>query len=101
MTRDARYEPSDAPTEAPVWQRHRHGHHPRRPPAGARTVSLQDVLTGRAAAREDSRQITFSERGNIQGAQFHAVAALVYERARKRGLGREVPLDWLLQDIRD
>ncbi|MFD7444436.1 ornithine cyclodeaminase family protein [Streptomyces sp. NPDC059909] len=90
-----------AAPEDPVWQRHRHGHHPRHPPEHVRTVSLEDVLTGRAAARQDVDQVTFSERGNIQGAQFHAVAGLVYERALERGLGREIPRDWLLQDIRD
>jgi alanine dehydrogenase len=45
--------------------------------------------------------VTFSERGNIQGAQFRAIASLVCERARARGLGREIPRDRLLQDIRD
>jgi alanine dehydrogenase len=64
-------------------------------------VRLDDVLAGRALAREDDMQVTFSERGNIQGAQFHAVAAVVYERARERGLGHEIPGAWLLQDIRD
>ncbi|TFV29700.1 hypothetical protein E4K10_49360 [Streptomyces sp. T1317-0309] len=48
-------------------------------------------MAGRARARDDDRQVTFSERGNIQGAQFHALAAIVYERARERGLGHEIP----------
>ncbi|MER6978957.1 hypothetical protein ABT317_18640, partial [Streptomyces carpinensis] len=73
----------------------------RRPPADARVVHLDAVLAGRARARESDDQVTFSERGNIQGAQFHAVAAIVYERARERGLGHEIPRGWLLQDIRD
>ena len=42
-----------------------------------------------------------SERGNIQGAQFFSVAGRVYELAREKGLGKEIPTDWLLQDIRD
>jgi alanine dehydrogenase len=64
-------------------------------------VRLDDVLSGRARARDDKKQVTFSERGNIQGAQFHAIASIVYERARERGLGHEIPRAWLLQDIRD
>lgn len=64
-------------------------------------MHLEDVLSGAAAVRTDDAQITFSERGNIQGAQFHAVAGLVYELARERGLGHEVPTSWFLQDIRD
>ncbi|NEV85101.1 ornithine cyclodeaminase family protein [Streptomyces tendae] len=84
----------------PVWAGHRHGR-TRRPPRGPRRVALSRVLDGTERARTDDRQITFSERGNIQGAQFHAVAALVYEKARERGLGHEIPRDLLLQDIRD
>ncbi|MGH7848125.1 MAG: ornithine cyclodeaminase family protein [Candidatus Binatia bacterium] len=66
-----------------------------------KTVYLEDLLAGRAKGRVAPSQITFSERGNIQGAQFYAVAAKVYERARERGIGKELPTEWFLQDIRD
>ncbi|HXG51996.1 MAG TPA: ornithine cyclodeaminase family protein [candidate division Zixibacteria bacterium] len=69
--------------------------------AGDRAVLLSDLLSGRKKGRTSDRQITYSERGNIQGAQFYAVAGKVYELAKARGLGREIPTDWLLQDIRD
>ena len=46
-------------------------------------------------------QITYSERGNLQGAQFYAVAGKVYEAARRTGLGREIPTEWFLQNIRN
>lgn len=85
----------------PVWGRHRHGRNRRPPEAGPRVVGLEDVLAGREHVRTDDAQITFSERGNIQGAQFFAVAGLIYERARDRGLGRDLPTSWFLQDIRD
>jgi ornithine cyclodeaminase/alanine dehydrogenase-like protein (mu-crystallin family) len=64
-------------------------------------VHFADVAAGRVPGRTSREEITYSERGNIQGAQFHAVAAVVYEAARERGLGREIPTDWFLQDIRD
>lgn len=64
-------------------------------------VLFADVVAGRAPARASPAEVTYSERGNIQGAQFYAVAAVVYEAARARGLGREIPTDWFLQDIRD
>ena len=60
-----------------------------------------DIVAGRSAGRSDERQITYAERGNIQGAQFFAVAAVAYEEARRRGLGHELPTEWFLQDIRD
>jgi hypothetical protein len=87
----------------PVWSQHRHGRN-RRPPDGddaPRVVGLEDVLAGSDKARASDTEITFSERGNIQGAQFFAVAGLIYELVRDRGLGRELPTSWFLQDIRD
>ena len=64
-------------------------------------VMYADVLAGHAAGRSNEAQITYSERGNIQGAQFFSVAGAVYEAAMKAGLGKEIPTDWFLQDIRD
>jgi len=69
--------------------------------AEERAVLLAELLTGRKKGRTSPAQITYSERGNIQGAQFFAVAGKVYELAREKGLGREIPTEWLLQDIRD
>jgi ornithine cyclodeaminase/alanine dehydrogenase-like protein (mu-crystallin family) len=66
-----------------------------------RVVFLEELLTGRKKGRTSSHQITYSERGNIQGAQFFAVAGKVFELAKAKGLGKEIPTDWLLQDIRD
>lgn len=66
-----------------------------------RAVFLEELLSGKKKGRTSPKQITYSERGNIQGAQFFAVAGKVYELAKAKGLGREIPTDWLLQDIRD
>ncbi len=63
-------------------------------------VYLKDILEGKKS-RTSPDDITYSERGNLQGAQFHAVAGRVYELARERGIGRELPTEWFLQDIRD
>jgi alanine dehydrogenase len=64
-------------------------------------VSLADLLQGRAQGRTSDDQITWSERGNLQGAQFYAVAGKVYELARQTGLGHEIPTKLFLQNIRD
>ena len=66
-----------------------------------RRVTLADVVSGKLKGRTSPDQITYSERGNLQGAQFHAVAGKVYELAKGAGLGREIPTEWFLQDIRD
>ena len=66
-----------------------------------RRVTLADLVAGKVKGRSSPDQITYSERGNLQGAQFHAVAGKVYERAKRAGRGREIPTEWFLQDIRD
>jgi ornithine cyclodeaminase/alanine dehydrogenase-like protein (mu-crystallin family) len=66
-----------------------------------RSIILAELMRGEKKGRTSAEQITYSERGNVQGAQFFAVAGRVYELARQKGLGREIPTDWLLQDIRD
>jgi len=66
-----------------------------------KVVYLADVAAGRRPGRTSDDQITFSERGNLQGAQFYALAAVVYEKAKQAGMGKTIPTEWLLQDIRD
>jgi len=64
-------------------------------------VTLGDIVSGKAAGRSSDDQITWSERGNLQGLQFYAVAGRVYELARQAKLGYEIPTRLLLQEIRD
>lgn len=64
-------------------------------------VSLEALMKREAVGRVSAEQITFSERGNLQGAQFHAVAGRVYEAARERGIGQEIPSEWFLQKERN
>lgn len=74
---------------------------PRGVVAEDRAVFFADLIAGRKPGRTSDKQITYSERGNLQGAQFWAVASKVYEAAKAKGLGRQIPTEWLLQDIRD
>ena len=67
----------------------------------AKVVYLAELFSGAKRGRTSRDEITWSERGNLQGAQFHAVAGRVYEAARAAGLGREIPTEWFLQDVRD
>ena len=60
-----------------------------------------DIMQGTNRGRTSSKEITYSERGNLQGNQFHAVAGRAYERAKEAELGNEVPTEWFLQDIRN
>lgn len=64
-------------------------------------ISLADIWSGKAPGRTSPDQITWSERGNLQGAQFYAVAGRVYELVRAHGLGYEIPTALFLQNIRN
>ena len=64
-------------------------------------IFLHDIMTGQTTGRTSPDQITWSERGNLQGAQFYAVAGKVYELAKKHGLGYEIPTSLFLQNIRN
>jgi alanine dehydrogenase len=66
-----------------------------------RMVHFADLVRGTNRGRTSSDQITYSERGNLQGAQFFGIAGRVYELAKANGLGHEVPTSWFLQDIRN
>jgi len=66
-----------------------------------RVVYFEDILGGTNRGRLARDQITYSERGNLQGNQFHAVAGRTFELAKAAGLGNEVPTEWFLQDIKD
>jgi alanine dehydrogenase len=64
-------------------------------------VTLADIISGKTPGRTSPEQITWSERGNLQGAQFYAVAGKVYELAKAAGRGYEIPTSLFLQDVRD
>lgn len=66
-----------------------------------RMVTLAQALENGGSARTSPDQITYSERGNLQGQQFWAVAGKVYEEVKKLGIGHELPTDWFTQDIRN
>jgi ornithine cyclodeaminase/alanine dehydrogenase-like protein (mu-crystallin family) len=66
-----------------------------------KVIYFSDIMESNDRGRTSSDQITYSERGNLQGNQFHAVAGRTFELAKEAGLGNEIPTEWLLQDIRD
>jgi ornithine cyclodeaminase/alanine dehydrogenase-like protein (mu-crystallin family) len=66
-----------------------------------RRISFADLLADPSRGRTAPEQITFSERGNIHGIQFSAVAGLLYERARAAQVGRYLPSEMFLQSVRN
>jgi len=61
--------------------------------------TLPELVFGQIKGRESDRQITGFVNNIGMGAQFAAVGKKVYDAAKERGAGREVPLDWFTQDV--
>jgi alanine dehydrogenase len=64
-------------------------------------ASFKDLIEGRIEGRVDARQILAVGGNHIQGIQFASVGGATYRLAKEKGLGREIPTDWLLQDVRN
>jgi alanine dehydrogenase len=71
------------------------------PPEIIGMATLVDLISGEARGRTGDAQTSFFLNVGAIGAQFEGVAAAVYDKARRQGLGTEIPTEWFLQDIRD
>jgi alanine dehydrogenase len=60
---------------------------------------IQDLVAGKVAGRTTSDQITVFNNNTGAGTQFAALGAAVLRRARARGLGKELPTEWFLEDV--
>jgi alanine dehydrogenase len=63
-------------------------------------TTLSEVIVGAKPGRTSDDQMTFHHNLPV-GIQFPAVGYLVYRYAKENGLGRELPLEWFQQDIRN
>jgi ornithine cyclodeaminase/alanine dehydrogenase-like protein (mu-crystallin family) len=59
-----------------------------------------DLIAGKAPSRTDDKQITFFLNNVGTGVQFAAMGYCAYQGAREKGLGREIPSEWFMQDIK-
>jgi len=79
----------------------------RRLPRATRNLKLgewpvyTDIISGKVAGRTRADQITHYRTIGNWGVQFSSVGALVYHKAKAGGLGRVLPTEWFLQDIRN
>jgi alanine dehydrogenase len=64
-------------------------------------VSFKNLFDGNAPGRVNAEEILGVGGNQIQGIQFASVGGAAYRLIREKGLGREFPTDWLLQDVRD
>ena len=59
---------------------------------------LSEIMAGKAPGRVNDRQVTCMLNHLGLGLQFSASAARVYELAKSKGIGRELPTEWFCQD---
>ncbi|TMA82963.1 MAG: ornithine cyclodeaminase family protein [Deltaproteobacteria bacterium] len=54
---------------------------------------LGDLVNGKCRGRENDKEITFFKNNTGMGIQFVATARKMYDKAREKGIGSELPLD--------
>jgi ornithine cyclodeaminase/alanine dehydrogenase-like protein (mu-crystallin family) len=62
-------------------------------------ITLAELCAGQATGRTSGKQKTYFANNEGHGVQFSAAGAFVLKRAKERGLGRDLPTEWFLQDI--
>jgi len=62
-------------------------------------ITLGELCAGIARGRSSEEQKTYFANNEGHGVQFSVAGAFVLKRARERGVGRELPTEWFLQDI--
>jgi alanine dehydrogenase len=66
----------------------------------SRYPEIQDLLVGKVKGRTNDKQITFFLNNVGTGVQFAAMGYSAYRACKEKGLGREIPTEWFLQDIK-
>jgi len=60
---------------------------------------LKDLVAGKAQGRANAQESTCFLNNIGIGLQFAAVGAAVYNEAKARGVGKEIPTDWFLESV--
>jgi ornithine cyclodeaminase/alanine dehydrogenase-like protein (mu-crystallin family) len=63
--------------------------------------ALADIISGRAKGRTNDKQTSWFLNLGVMGVQFAATCTAVFNEAKKKGIGREIPTEWFTQSIRD
>jgi ornithine cyclodeaminase/alanine dehydrogenase-like protein (mu-crystallin family) len=60
---------------------------------------LEEVIAGKAMGRERPDEITYFWNNAGLGLQFAAVGYVIFKAAKEKGMGREIPTEWLTQEF--
>lgn len=62
-------------------------------------ITLAELCAGKSPGRTNARQKSYFANNEGHGIQFSMAGAFILKQAKERGLGREIPTEWFLQDI--
>jgi alanine dehydrogenase len=60
---------------------------------------LKDVVAGKVPGRQSASEITCFNNNIGLGIQFAALGKAVFDDAKSKGVGREIPTDWFLETV--
>lgn len=63
-------------------------------------AEISDLIAGKAPSRTDDKQITFFLNNVGTGVQFAAMGYCAYKAAKEKSMGRDIPSEWFMQDIK-
>ncbi|NIO09305.1 MAG: hypothetical protein GTO40_15355, partial [Deltaproteobacteria bacterium] len=61
---------------------------------------LGELLQGKVKGRKSEQEINLFASNTGTGNQFATAGAMVYEKAKEKGLGKEIPTEWLMTDVK-
>ncbi|MDH3444954.1 MAG: ornithine cyclodeaminase family protein [Deltaproteobacteria bacterium] len=65
-----------------------------------RYPEICDIIAGKVTSRRNDKQITLFLNNVGTGVQFAAMGYCAFKGAKDKGLGKEIPNEWFLQDIK-
>jgi len=61
--------------------------------------TLPELITGAVTGRKDDGEVTCFLNNLGLGFQFAAAGAVIYQRAKEKGMGNELPTDWFTETV--
>jgi ornithine cyclodeaminase/alanine dehydrogenase-like protein (mu-crystallin family) len=70
-----------------------------KPPFWLGAPELKDVVAGKVPGRQSADEITCFNNNIGLGIQFAALGKAIFDDAKAKGMGREIPTDWFLETV--
>ena len=64
-------------------------------------ITLGEIVSGIVPVNHKPNEIVYYKNSTGMGIQMAAAGALIYQNAKKMGLGKEIPTEWFGSDLTD